>query len=130
MIEKVVCCCGNHDNGQKDIEMSVNDDFKIIYQFTDDRFNPPVLVPLMAFDLKIDFYVKGRSTTYTVSKSGLTGTNCLIDNRASSIKCLMQNHNLGTGYLYAKISIMIPDTDYPAGYRTEVSDTYTGIKLV
>ena len=126
----MVRCCGNHDNGQKDIELSVNDDFKIIYQFTDDRFNPPIMVPLMAFDLQIDFYVKGHSATYTVTKSGLKGTNCIIDNKSSIVKCLMQNHNLGTGYLYAKISIMLPDMDYPSGYRVEVSNTYTGIKLV
>lgn len=114
---------------QSAINLNVDDDFKLVYQFTDSRFSPPILIPLDSFDLQIDYYIKGKPEHYVaVMKRGVC-VNCVAIPETSTLKVIFDNHNLKTGNLYAKFTFSFPDPDFPDRYGDVVKIEYTNIVL-
>lgn len=95
-------------------QMTIEDDFKLIYTFSDKRYSPPELIDLRTFDLLMQFYIEGKeSVIYEAEMLSGQSKNCVIDYCSSSIKVLFQDHKLGAGDLYGKFIYTYWDLDFP-----------------
>jgi len=131
MVENIICCCnGKSPSGATPIEFNVGDSFILGYQFVDQRFNPPILIPLDAFDVTFEYFIKGREETYVASKTGSLLVNCSIIPQASVIRVPFGNYNLKSGYLYGRYTFKVFDPSFPSGYKISSTEVYTGIKLI
>lgn len=112
-----------------EIRLNVIDDFKFIYPFRDSRFSPPEKINLDLFDIRFDFYIKGRPEHYIAEKVGDDCTNCIVDKENSLIKVIFDSHGLGAGKLYCNHIFYFSDDDYPDGVRTTSVIKYMNIVL-
>lgn len=131
---EVYCSCVDGPSRPSDesgrIVFYTTDDFKLVYQFVDSRFQPPVLIPLDCFELSIKYFVKGRPEIYQVVKRGINLVNCVIIEEDSVIKAILDNHGLHAGHLFAEFTFKFPDPDFPDRFGTSVCLEDTGITLI
>lgn len=112
------------------LNLNIGSDFKLVYQFTDSRYSPALLIPMDSFDIKIEYYVKGKPEVYQVVKKGMSVINCIINESTSELKAIFDNHGLGTGLLYSRFTFYFPDIEFPDRVGSVVSVEDTGITLV
>lgn len=65
---------------------------------------------------------KDKSETYTKA-------DCLIVDDGKYYVALVNTENLGIGTLLMKLTVHIPDTDYPVGYRKEVININPNVRV-
>jgi hypothetical protein len=114
MTQRIICgdgCCSCSD--PQLIEFNVTDNFKLVYKFTDNRYDPPMLIPLDSFDLTIRYYIEGREEEYIVSKAGMVAKNCIIYPERSIIKSIFSGTGLKSGKLYADYTFKYYDPELP-----------------
>jgi hypothetical protein len=114
----------------EEIKINVTDDFKVVYPFRDLRMTPPIKIDLDLFNIKFDFYIKGRPEHYIAEKVGDDCTNCILDKDNSIIKVIFDSHGLGAGKLYCTHTFYFPDPDFPDGFSTSSVTKYMNIVLI
>lgn len=126
------CVCGQKSStiDPSRLVLDINDDFKLIFVFTDNQTTPPSLIPMDLFDLFIDFYIEGKDAVYKVAKRGKSLVNCMINPKESTLKAIIDNHRLPSGNLWARFEFQFPDRDYPDGYGRSIVTQDMGITLV
>lgn len=78
----------------------------------------------------VDFTGKVINTDDTSKKQQFTKVDCIAVDDGKSYVVLVDSEPLGVGMLMLKLTLHIPDTDYPIGYRKQVVNInpYTIIK--
>lgn len=104
--------------------------FKLIYAYKDPTFKPPLIIPLDSFDVRFNFYVKGKPEIYQASKIGNTFINCIVDFDLGIIKVIFYNYELTPGFLYESITYIVSDPDFPEGTSERITTGFTGVKLI
>jgi len=79
-------------------------------------------------DFQFDFYTELHSeNTYTCRKEGTELTHCVIEEPeikppgwGTSVRCILENHNLKQGQLCVLVHIKWPNPDYKDGIRDDI----------
>lgn len=128
--QRITCdCMVPTGTTSQPLEFNVNDSLKLRYQFSNKNFNPPLMIPLDAFDVTIEYYVKGRSEKYIAYKKGRVTQNCILYPKNSVIKVILDSHGLKSGQLWATFKFSYQDPEMPDRMAESTVTKFTNIIL-
>jgi len=95
-------------------------DFKLSLQVTNASGTPLSEIP---FTVEVT-NTNEKDTTVTISS-----TDCIVNDTTSTITAIINSDDLGIGLIQAKVTLQVPDEDYPNGVRRDVQriNPYTQI---
>lgn len=123
----------NHDCapcGDGSIKLYVKDDFKLIYSFTDHRYNPTLIIPPDHIEFEFKYTILGRPDTEFIA-SHLNGEykNCFQNDSTNELVVLFDNHNLKAGQLVVEYHFSVHDEAFPEKVADRYNSELTGIVL-
>lgn len=109
--------------------MYTEEDFKLSYTFTDNRYRPKVVIPPKYIDCIFKYVVLGSDKEYIASTTGGVYTNCYIDEATNTLKVMFKNHGLPPGKLMVSYQFLVDDVEFPGEKARIHKSEDTGITL-
>ena len=120
---------GDSQRGRGRKIIYTEEDFKLSYTFSDNRFRPKVVIPPKNINCVFKYVVLGGDKEYVASSIDGVLTNCYIDEASNTLKVMFKNHGLPPGKLMVSYNFLIKDVEFPGETARLHKSEDTGITL-